>query len=280
MVAGGGCAVVEPHSVAKSPLVPLAVSPEAIALEVFSAVAPQGSEQLDELWQLVDEQPLDPELRKRLAENGFRAGVLGPNVPAALASLLKVTDRPIAEENKGKVALDSENEVNLRVLYAKSGKRNELVIPHAHEEMAILEYANGQVHGKTYRKAECRLELRAFPEPDGRVRVELTPELHYGDFQNRVRGSDGMMRWTQERPKRVFHELKLSPLLAPGQMLVVASRPDRPASAGYHFFVDTRGDKPVPKVWVIRAARDTPDRAFYDGPQEDDLGAVSNDFEE
>ncbi len=165
VVAPGGCAVVEPHSVAKSPLAPLTVSPEAIMLEVFSAQAPQGTEQLDALWRLVDEQPLDPELRKRLAENGFRAGVLGPNVPADLAKLLKVTDRPVAEEDKAKVPLDTENEVNLRLLYAKSGKRNELVIPHAREELTILEYADGHVHGKTYHKAACRLELRAFPSP-------------------------------------------------------------------------------------------------------------------
>jgi len=276
----GGCAVVKPHSTHKSPLAPLTVSPDAIMLEVFSAPAPAGVVSLDELWQLVDEQPLDPELRRRLAENGFRAGIVGPSVPAVLGKLLKVSDKRISDEEKTMVPLDSDRDVSLRLLYAKSGKRNELVIPHTRERLVVLEHCEGQVRGKTYDQADCRLELRAFPEDDGRVRIELTPEIHHGVFQSRVRGSDGQMRFTQERPKRVFADLKLAPRLAPGQMLLVAARSDRPGSAGYHFFTDTQGDKPLPMVWVVRASRDTPDQAFYDGPVEDDLSAVSNDFEE
>ena len=47
----------------------------------------------------MDEQPLDPELRKRLAANGMRAGIVGPNVPDSLAELLKITDeRPVQTE--------------------------------------------------------------------------------------------------------------------------------------------------------------------------------------
>jgi hypothetical protein len=95
-----------------------------------------------------------------------------------------------------------------------------------------------------------------------------------------MRGNDGMMVFTQERPKRVFDELKVTPRLGPGQMVLLASRPDRPASAGYHFFHDTRGDRPVVMLWVVRIARGTHDTAFFEKPELEGLSAVSSDIEE
>ena len=89
-----------------------------------------------------------------------------------------------------------------------------------------------------------------------------------------------MMMFTQERPKRIFGDLKVEPQLAAGQMFLMASRPDSSASPGYHFFTDTSGDKAVPTLWVVRTARATPDSAFYDGPQQDDLTSPTNDAEE
>jgi hypothetical protein len=279
LLAAAGCKVAEPHSAARSPLLPLSVAPEAITLEVFSAPAPHDDAHFDKLWKFVDEQSLDALLRTRLAANGIRAGLVGPNIPDSLAQVLKVTDRRIAEDQRQLVSMNPDGGVTLRVVHAQAGKRTELVIPHVREEMSLLECVDGLARGKTYHKAECRLALRAFNEADGRVQLELTPELHYGEFKSRVRGSDGMWLWTQERAKRVFHELKLEPIVASGQMFLIASRPDRSGSAGDHFFTDTSGDKPVAMLWVFRVSRAAPDRAFYDGPQDDGTAPVSNDQE-
>ena len=107
--------------------------------------------------------------------------------------------------------------------------------------------------------------------------LELTPEVHYGAFKSRTRGSDGVFIRTQQRDKKIFEELKLEPALAAGQMLLITCRPDRSGTAGWHFFTDTTGDKPVAMLWVLRVARAAPDRAFYDGPPKDEPGPVSND---
>jgi hypothetical protein len=166
------------------------------------------------------------------------------------------------------------------VVHAKAGKRIEVAIPETRENLQLLEITGGEVGGKTYTKAECRLGLKANYERDGRVRLEIVPEVHHGAFQSRVRGNDGMMMFTQERPKRVFDELQIAPQLGPGQMVLLAARSDRPASAGYNFFHDTRGDRPVTMLWVIRIARGTHDDAFFEKPADDGLSAVSNDIEE
>lgn len=277
LLAAAGCKVAQPHSVARSPLVPISVSPDAITLEVFSAPATHDDAQFDKLWKFVDEQSLPADLRRRLAANGMRAGIVGPNIPDSLAAVLKVTDQRIEDDQRQLVSMDPEGGVTLRVVHARVGKRTELVIPRVHDEMSLLECVDGQAGGKTYHKAECRLALRAFDDAPGRVKLELTPELHYGEFKSRVRGSDGMWLWTQERAKRVFHELKLEPTLAAGEMFLITSRPDQSASAGDHFFTDTRGDKPVPMLWVFRVARASPDRAFYDPAAEAETAPVSSD---
>jgi hypothetical protein len=275
-----GCNVVEPSIASKSPLAPLVASPDAITLEVFSVPVPRGEEQVASLWKLVDEQTLPADLRQRLEKNGFRAGVLGPSVPAELAEVLKVSEKRVQEGQEFTVALDPEESVNLRVVHAKAGKRVEVAIPETRKELQLLEITGGEVGGKTYSQAECRLALKANYENDGRVLLEIVPEVHHGAFQSRMRGNDGMMVFTQERPKRVFDELKMTPRLGPGQMVLLASRPDRPASAGYHFFHDTRGDRPVVMLWVVRIARGTHDTAFFEKPELEGLSAVSSDIEE
>jgi hypothetical protein len=279
LVVAVGCKAVEPRSAAKSPLEPLAVSPETISLEIFSAPAGPSDPQFAQLWKLVDEQPLPAEVRRELAANGLRAGLVGPSVPSELAAVLKVTDRRVEDSQRQLVSMDPDGVV-LRVLHTPSGKRTELVIPRVREEISLLEAVDGRAHGKTYRRAECRMALRAFAEHDGRVRLELTPEVHHGEFKSRVRGGDGRFLWTQEREKKVFDKLKIDSLLAPGQMLLVTSRPEPRGSLGGHFFTELDGDRPRPMLWVFRAARAAPDGAFYDGPTPDHERRVANDQEE
>lgn len=282
LLAAGGCKLVEPQSAGKSPLSPLSVSPDTITLEVFSAPGTHDDPEFAELWKLVDEQPLPAELRRGLAANGMRAGLVGPDIPGVLAAALKVSDRRIEDDERQSVPMDPDDGVTLRVLHARSGRRLELAIPHVRDEISLLESLDGQTQGKTYRQAECRLALRAYAEKDGSVRLALTPELHHGEFKSRVRGNsgDGMYVWTQEREKRILDNLKLEPTLAAGQMLVVTCRPDQPSTAGYHFFTDASGDKPVPMLWVFRVARAAHDRAFVDGTPDDEMAPVSNDQEE
>jgi hypothetical protein len=279
LVFAGGCKLVEPHSAARSPLAPLTVAPETISLEIFSAPAPSDDPQFANIWRLVDEQSLAADLRRELAANGVRAGLVGPNVPSELATVLKVTDRRIEENERHLVSMDPDG-VTLRVLHVPSGKRSELVIPRLREEMSLLEAVDGHVHGQTFRQAECRMAMRAYAESDGRVRLELVPEVHHGEFKSRVRGSDGRFLWTQEREKKVFDKLRLEPVLAPGQMLLVSCRPERKGGLGWHFFTDAGADQPRAMLWAFRVARAAPDAAFYDGPSPDAQKSVANDQDE
>ncbi len=276
LVGAIGCRALDALPRGRSPLSPLAASPDAIALEVFSAPAPVGDPKMEALWAQVDEQLLPADLRTRLAQNGLRAGFVGATVPDALAELLKVTDQRISAEERSLVPLETEQGIVLTFMQPRSGERRDLVTSQTYDEIALLRRVNKQVEGKTFYKAEGRLALRVFSEKDGRMRLELTPELHHGEFKNRVTGSDGIMTWKQERQKQLFEDLQLSATLGPGQMFLLTCLPARPGSIGHYFFTQTGGEKPLEKLYVFRAAQASPDRSFYEPPTAN-ADAVSSD---
>ncbi len=272
-----GCRVVEPRAKGRSPLAPLVGSAETVTLEIFSAPVGIADPRLDALWSEVDEQQFDPELRRNLHANGVRAGVVGPHVPDALAELLKITDQRVAERSL--VALDAEPGVVLRVLQPRFGHRNELIVSETRDAVSMLWAVDGQVQGKTYMKAECQLALKVLAEAESRTRLELVPEVHYGEIKARATGSDGVFIWKPERPKQIFYDLKIGANLGPGQMLVVTCAPDKPGSVGHGFFGLAGGEKPTQKLWVIRVAGAGPDRAFAESLKNEPV-AVSSEAAE
>jgi hypothetical protein len=271
-----GCRLVDPAPKGRSPLAPLVISPDAIALEVFSVPAPLGDPQMAALWTEVDEQPLPADLRARLAQNGLRAGIVGNTVPDALAALLKVTDERISADDRALVPIEAEEGIALTVMQPRIGERRDLVTSAVHDQIALFRHVDKQVEGKTYHKAEGRLALRVFRESDGRTRLELTPELHHGEFKSRVRGSDGIMILKQERQMELFDELKMSATLAPGQMLLITCQPDRPGTVGHCFFTQADGEKPIQKLYVLRVSQARPDRSFYEAPADNSEPVASD----
>jgi hypothetical protein len=257
-----GCKLVDEQPKGRSPLSPIATQPDQVTLEVFSAPAPVDDPRWAQLWSDVDEQSLSSELRTRLAQNGMRVGVMGARVPDALASLLKVTDKRIPEEERTLVPLDGKPGVVMRLMQPSSGKRQELVLAPPRDQLSLLRNRGGEAIGKSYPKAEGRLAMHVTPQADGTVRLELVPELHYGEPKTQTTPSDGMFIWTTEREKEVFSELKLDCMLSAGEMLLITSLDGRPLSIGHHLFVNADGETTNRTLWAIRVAHAGGDRAF------------------
>jgi hypothetical protein len=280
-----GCKLVDEQPKGRSPLVPIAMQPDQVTLEVFSAPAPIDDPRWAQLWNDVDEQSLPPELRDRLAQNGLRAGIMGARVPDALASLLKVTDQRISEEDRSKVPLDGKPGVVMRLMQPNAGKRQELVLAPPRDSLNLLRNRSGEAVGKTYQKAEGRMAMHVTPQADGAVRVELVPELHYGEPRTQTTPSDGMFIWTTEREKEVFAELKLACTLSAGEMLLFTSLDGHPGSIGHHLFVHADKETTNRTLWAIRVTQAGGDRAFAqwqeaqgnDSPQTADPPADSTD---
>ena len=83
VLAMAGCTATALHK-GKSPLCRPSMSPDSVVLEMFFVRFPFGDPGVnDKLWEAIDEQQFTPELRERLARNGFRAGLVAGRCPTS-----------------------------------------------------------------------------------------------------------------------------------------------------------------------------------------------------
>jgi hypothetical protein len=239
-----GCNPLQARKV-ESPLRPTQMSPDSIALEILSVRLPHGEPELNvKVWEEVDEQHLPAELRKRLAKSGFRVGIVGSQVPGNLAKLLDLKDRPQAMGDPQQINLADVQEpprVTLRHLQTRPGQRSEIIASGVYERLPVLLAEGGELCGQTYNQAQGVFTLVVTPQSDGRVRLELTPELHHDQMRQQWVGDQAMWRLETSRPKRVFDDLRIAAVLSPGSMLLLGSQPDRAGSLGHDFFMEGVG---------------------------------------
>jgi hypothetical protein len=264
VLAIAGCTA--PLHQGKSPLASPQMSPDSVVLDMFFVRFPFGDPAInDKLWKEIDEQQFTPELRERLARNGFRAGLVGDPMPVELSKLLELSDKPAPTggiENAKVENLDAEPSVLRRHLQLRAGQRSEIIASRVYDQLPVLMCEPGQLCGQTYSQAQGILAAKSFPQPDGRVRLQLVPELHYGQPQQHWKGGQGMLRLEAGRPHREFDDMTLSVDLAPGAMLVLSSLASRPGSLGHHFFTETNG-RLEQKLLIVRLSQTQPQ---YAGP--------------
>lgn len=244
-----------------SPLTPLVTAPETVHLDVVFLNYPEGDAEINrDLWQRIDEQQIPVALRSRLQANGLRIGVIDSQLPEGLEKRLQLTDKPLQTETQ-LVAdqLESDSPVRQRSLQIRAGRRANVICTGEHQkhaEMSILVRGeNGEVTGKTYRKVSGMFAARAYPEGDGRVRLDLTPEIEHGDPQRRFDQSEGMLRVDFGPAHERFEPLRMEVVLSPGQMVVVGAAPGRPGSLGYRLFSEAVQDRKLQKLLIVRVAR-------------------------
>jgi len=245
-----------PKVVGRSPLKAPQMSPDSVVLEVFRVRFPFGDPEANvDLWQEVDEQHVPADVRRRLARNGFRVGLLGGQVPIPLSRLLQLKKKPAptGEATEVRVAqLEDRPAVERAHITVRSGARAEVVASGEYEKLpALVVGESGELGGQTYEHAQGVLAVRAFPLPDGRVKLEVTPEVLHDAPRPRWVGKHGMWRIETGRPRRAFDELALEATLSPGSMLVLSSLPNRPGSLG-HYFLTEDEEQLTQKLILVR----------------------------
>jgi hypothetical protein len=249
----------------KSPLAPARMSPDSVGLEMFWVRFPFGDPAANEdLWKEIDEHPISPDTRERLARNGFRAGVLGSQLPIELSKLMELSDKTASagEGNVVKVEdMQTKPRVMRRYLQIRAGQPGQIIASSIYPDLTVLLSRSGQISGQNYAQAQGIFAIKSFPQPDGRVRLELVPELHYGQPVSRYLGTQGVIHLEANKPKQPYDELTVAADLQPGSMLVLGCLSNRPGSLGHHFFTENNGSLEQ-KLLVIRLAHTQSDGLF------------------
>ena len=261
----GGCNT--PLRKGKSPLLPAQMSSDSVVLEMFFVRFPFGESAVNEkLWEEIDEQPFSPELRDRLARNGFRAGLVNGQMPVELSKLLQLGDKPAPSDEAGGTKVEdlaAQPRVVRRHLPLRAGQRSEIIASGVYPQLPLLMSDSGQLCGQTYYQAQGIFAVKSFPQLDGRVRLELVPELHHDQPRQRWVGNQGVLRLEASRPKRTFDDMSLTTDLAPGAMLVLSSLSNRPGSLGHYFFTESENEGRLEqKLLLIRLSQTQHDGLF------------------
>ncbi|MBQ6826440.1 MAG: hypothetical protein IJO46_00365 [Thermoguttaceae bacterium] len=234
-----------------------ALAPDAVSFDALLVHVPyQDRELVEAFWNDVDEQEIDPETRRYLNEQGFRAGLIGASIPDSLSRLLTLKGRELRSTLEEEVDY-SKKSAGAPVAYSKpinlrAGMKSVIeargdVIP----AIPILENQYGALVGKSYNDAQTLFSVAIDPAPDGSVRFDVTPFLRYGAPRLATRYQHGQLVRTQEQPTKTFDALKCSLALRPGQFLAIGASDAKTSALGRWFFTDG-GDDYDQKILVLR----------------------------
>jgi hypothetical protein len=267
-----GCRIFnDDNPLGKSPLRPAAASPDSVAMEIIWArFAADDPELNDAAWREIDETQIAPAVRRELANNGFRVGVIGGAVPAAIARALgsgESSDDEPSTHNDGTKSemLTAEPLVHGRVQQLRRNQRSEIQASEVYPSLPLLVNGGQELSGRTYSDAQAIYALRVDAQPDQTVMVELTPELHYGPAMLRFTRDDGDMGILRQAPLRereVFSDLRMSVRLAPGEMLVLMGLRDAGSRLGHYFHSVDSSEGRQQKLILIRLAEVPPSDLF------------------
>lgn len=229
------------------------LAPDSISLEVVFVRQPAIETLRDQaLWNEVDEQSLPPNLRRNLAENGLRVGILGAQLPAAVRQL--VDSGTTVDLQEGDAAGDGQFSYRNRNMHLRAGRRGKIVAAKTSGLMTVLTCDEGGVRGHSLRDAQCLLGIRAFPQDDGRVRLEISPEIEHGELKSGWVGEEGTLIQKLNKEKMTFDRLKIEAVLSPGQTLLFGATPDV-KGLGEHFCAEQAAGGKQRRYLLVRLAQ-------------------------
>jgi len=239
----------------QSLLKPISAADDGVQLEIVSVRFPFGDEELnDSIWNDIDEQQLPLPVRQKLAEAGLRAGVVGGQLPAALARMMAAAEQTPVNAIAAAARLDQAPPVSRQQMQLHSGWHGEIISSSIYPELPLLTREEGRLSGQTYSAAQGVLQAKAEALGDRRIRLSIVPELQYGQIRQQWTVEDGRLVGQQGKSKRVFDHLAFEATLAPQEMLVLTSLPQRSGTLGHYLFTEPRDDQLQQKLLVVRLA--------------------------
>lgn len=274
----GGCRLLNEEAVVQgtSPLKPVRASPDSMQMEVIWARCPLNDAEInDTVWREIDETQVAPAVRRELARNGFRVGVIAGTPPDAVARVLNMAAaEPPPMESSGVQQLDLHRETKIHGSRRnlRRGERMEIRASENIDSMPLLVTYGRELGGRTLRDSQAIYALAIDPRPDQTVQVSLTPEIHFGPSQLRwsggEEGMDVVLRQLPMREREVFESLRMEVRLGPGEMLMLAGLPDSDCRAGHYFHTADTAAGQEQKILLIRLAQVPPSDTFAELVQE------------
>lgn len=248
----------EPPPSNASVLRPAQASPDSVTIEVFLVRVPETRlAKLDEVWLHADEQVLDAQVRRELSRNGFRAGVIGPSPPPGLADLLQLDASAVVPDNLWQsVSLDKQAMITGHRKPMRPNKRLEIQLEPVHDVAPLFIATDAGLAGDDYELAQGQYAIQWTPLRQGRIRLEITPELDYGTPRNQYTVGEGYdIHRHVARNRKVFEQLRMHAPLSAGQMLIISGDGNGSGSLGHFYHSVPTSNGSEHRIILVRLAQ-------------------------
>lgn len=250
----------------KSILPPPQMSPDSVMVEAVVVRFPKEQDGIFEsIWSTVDESIFDIQLRRKLADNGLRGGVLIGELPIAITNRLKeLSDQSQtgALELAG-LAADVDSRANR--FQCRAGRKREVSVRRELQgPLVVVSSKEGHMEGATYEQPIMLFDLRVFPHGSGQATLQMIPEIQHGETRKSFVSSDFGVRPEMARERKSWEQLTLSTKLNEGQVLVLCSdgMPVAP-NLGKAFFVTHTAEQTEERAMLlVRLANTQLDELF------------------
>lgn len=221
------------------------------------AVDESDRDQTASIWQWVDESAIEAAIRRRLVDNGLRAGFIAneERFRARLADATSQQDVVEAFLSKASVASDvSHGELKIPM---RLGRRYELPLHQPIEGSHVaLVRIDDETIGRTLNNAQYFFAITASRgNAPKQVRLRFRPEVQFGDTHQKWVSSDTAIRIDTRRDTWSISDLDLTTIASEGETLVIA--PTSPLTGLAKHMLSGAGpdQSPMQVVLLVRVAQ-------------------------
>ena len=251
LVVAVGCQPMRPTTTATghSPLAKPKPSPDGSILEILTVeLDTVRGDELQRMWEEVDDQALGIESRQALDRNGFRAGVASSQLPAAVHALINSTQS------------DPLTTLPYKQIQNRSGETFDFDMTPVRESREWqIAGEQGPLRVGNCPNAACALGIKTHPFGDRSVRLAITPKLRHGLPRHKYTVEQNQFLLRPLLDETPFAELEFACRLRVGQTLIIG--PTEPATGlGQQYFHDP--DRGRMRILLIRLVHSQPDDLF------------------
>ena len=262
LLAAVGCASWSGTSSDPTPLPSPKMATDCIILEVTFVRLPIELETSDEFWQQVDEQHLATDIRRGMGDNGLRTGLVGTQLPECLRDWLDRNPTMLDLVSSELTSEESQMFSRQQRLQMRDGRSKRIPATAGKAEEAVVLLRDGDlVRAMRFERPRGFFVIGSTPLGDGRVQLELTPAVEFGQVRQRWVGGQGSFMLDTDRPQQLFESLRFATVLSPGQTLLVSATPEA-RGVGGHFFAAEAGEQGQRSLMLVRLAQTQVDDLF------------------
>jgi hypothetical protein len=248
------------------------IAKDSVTLEIAVGQLDPGQQaDVDQLWREIDQQVLTFDVRQRLDQNGFLAGLVASQPPAILNRLLEDKTVDTAGMEPWQIQfIEQGNQKTVPRLILHQRIQNGLGENHcvpvsdtAPQASWIAKDGPRQTAGEG-EQARGFIRLRTYPTGDSGLRLVVTPEIRHGKSKASFGVAEGSFTYSAKQSSQVLDELKFEAQLKPGQTLVLGANRQLSDLGGF-FFGPSGGADYGQRVILVRLVHSQRDDLFESG---------------